>query len=498
VLDILSSIALDAVLLAILGMAIGIFFGALPGFSGGTAVALCLPIAVTLSPINAMVFLINIYGGSHYGGGITSILLGVPGDAGGAPTVFDGFPMTRKGKVAEALGYGAMASATGGTLSIVAFLMFSPFLARFALRFAAPEFFVLVLFGLTVLASVEPGRLWKGLFAGGVGMAVASMGVDQYWNEKRMTFDIPQLYEGLPFIATLLGLFCISQMMVLINEKSLVRGEIKVNPTLRETLSGMGKTFRHIRVLLQSTMVGTFIGALPGAGAAVSAFVSYTLARNTSRSPEKFGTGTPEGIIASEAANSSNVGGALIPTFALGIPGSVAAAILMGVMMYMGLRPGPRLFIEQLPLIRTLGVYLLFGCMLIGVFGALVATYFYRITRIPLNILIPCTIAAAALGAYVNRTEFFDVGVMLGMGVVGYVLQKFDYPLAAVVLGMVLGPIAEEYFIQSGEMFDWDYTVFFTRPICLVLWIGIAASLFGSRILAKRDKMRNADNGTPP
>ncbi|MDP7652204.1 MAG: tripartite tricarboxylate transporter permease, partial [Rhodospirillales bacterium] len=180
-LDILSSIALDAVLLAILGMAIGIFFGALPGFSGGTAVALCLPIAVTFSPINAMVFLINIYGGSHYGGGITSILLGVPGDAGGAPTVFDGFPMTRQGKVAEALGYGAMGSATGGTLSIVAFLLFSPFLARFALRFAAPEFFVLVLFGLTVLASVEPGRLWKGLFAGGIGMAVASMGVDQYW-----------------------------------------------------------------------------------------------------------------------------------------------------------------------------------------------------------------------------------------------------------------------------------------------------------------------------
>ena len=170
--ELLSTIALDSVMFAVIGMAIGIFFGALPGFSGGTAVALSLPIAVTLSPLNAMVFLINIYGGSHYGGGITSILLGVPGDAGGAPTVFDGFPMTRSGRVSEALGYGAMASAVGGTFSIAAFLLFSPVLARFALQFAAPEFFVLVIFGLTVLASVEPGRLWKGLFAGAIGMAL--------------------------------------------------------------------------------------------------------------------------------------------------------------------------------------------------------------------------------------------------------------------------------------------------------------------------------------
>jgi putative tricarboxylic transport membrane protein len=158
----------------------------------------------------------------------------------------------------------------------------------------------------------------------------------------------------------------------------------------------------------------------------------------------------------------------------------------------MGLRPGPRLFVEQMPLIQTLGFYLLFGCLLIAVFGALVATYFYKITRIPLNILIPCTIAAASLGAYVSRSEFFDIGVMLGMGVLGYILQIFKYPLAAVVLGMVLGPIAEEYFIQSGQMFDWDYTVYFTRPICIVLWICIAGSLFGSRFLVKREKARES------
>jgi putative tricarboxylic transport membrane protein len=263
---------------------------------------------------------------------------------------------------------------------------------------------------------------------------------------------------------------------------------VQASPTFRRILAGMAEAFRYPRVLLQSAAVGTFIGALPAAGATISAFVAYTLAKNTSKHPELYGTGIPEGILATEAANSSNVGGALIPTFALGIPGSGSTAILMGVMMFMGLRPGPRLFLEQIELIHTLGVYLLFGCLLIGVFGALAAKYFCRLTRIPLNILIPCTIAASCLGAYSGRTEFFDIGVMLVTGVFGYVMIKFRYPLTGLILGLVLGPMAEEYFIQSVELSDWDFTIFFTRPICIVLWICIAASLIGSRILFRRNQ----------
>jgi putative tricarboxylic transport membrane protein len=490
VIEILASLTAETLAIAVGGMALGIFFGALPGFGGGAAMAITLPIAITLSPLNSMVFLINVYGGTHYGGGIPSVLLGVPGDAGGAPTVIDGFPMTRKGKVSEALAYGAMGSFTGGTFSIIAFLLFSPFLARLALRFGPPEFFVLVLFGLTVLASIDPGRLWKGLFAGCLGMALPAIGVDPAWGEPRMTFDILQLYEGLPFIPALLGLFCIAQMLFLIDEKHLVQGALQASPTLRGALSGMADAFRHKRVLLQSATVGTFIGALPGAGATIAAFVAYTLARSTSKHPEKYGTGIPEGILATEAGNSSNVGGALIPTFALGIPGSASTAILLGVMMFMGLRPGPRLFFEQLTLIHTLGVYLLFGCLMIAVFGLLAAKYFYRLTRIPLNILVPCTTAAATLGAYSGRTEFFDIGVMLVMGAFGYLLMKYKYPLSAVVLGMVLGPMAEEYFTQSAEMSNWDFTIFFTRPICIFLWVCILVSLVGSGLLARRNAKR--------
>jgi putative tricarboxylic transport membrane protein len=303
-----------------------------------------------------------------------------------------------------------------------------------------------------------------------------------------MTFGSLHLHEGVPFVPALLGLFCISQMMLLIDDKTLTKEGQRSAPSFRGILAGMGTSLLRVRILLQSTVVGTFVGTLPGAGATIASFLSYSLAKNTSKHPERYGTGERDAVIASEAANSSNVGGALIPTFALGIPGSASTAILLGVMMLMGLRPGPRLFLEQMPLIQTIVFFLLFGCLLIGVFGALASKYFYQITRIPLRVLVPCTIATATLGAYTIRSELFDVGVMLAMGLLGYVLVKLRYPLSAVVLGLVLGPLAERYFIQSVEMVDWDLTIFVTRPICIALWIGIAISLVGSRLLAARDR----------
>ena len=486
ILEILSTVTIDTLLWATFGMAMGIFLGALPGFGGSSALAIVLPIAITLAPLNAMVFLINVYGGTHYGGGITSVMLGVPGDAAGAPTVFDGFPMTRSGRGSEALAMGAMGSFVGGTISVLLFLFLSPPLARLGLRFGPPEFFVLIVFGLTVLASVDAQRMWKGLFAGGIGMTMGAIGVDAYWGEPRAVYDIAHIEEGLPFVPALLGLFCISQMLELINEKGLEReGTSTANPTFGGIFGGMARAFRHWRVMLQSSVVGSFIGALPGAGATIAAFVAYTLAKSTSRNPEAFGTGVEEGVIAPEAGNSSNVGGALIPTFALGIPGSGAAAVLMGVMMFMGLRPGPRLFLEQLPLIHTLGMYLLFGCLLIGLCGAIAAKYFYRLTRVPMPILVPATIVAASVGAYAYRTELFDVGVMMVMGLFGYVLSKYRYPLSGVVLGLVLGPMAEAYFVESVELANWNFAIFFTRPICIILWICVAAAVIGSHFMTR-------------
>lgn len=491
--EIFTAMSVDTFLFSAAGIALGIFFGALPGFGGGAAMAISLPIAITLSPLNSMVFLICVYGGVNYGDCIPSVLIGVPGSPGSAPTAMDGFPMTRKGQVSQALAAGAVGSCVGATLSVLAFLFLAPLLARFALEFGPPEFFMLVVFGLTVLASIDVRGTSKTLFAGGIGISLALIGADPYWGQARMTMDSLQLYEGIPFIPALLGLFCISQMMLLIGDKELASAGVRQAPTLRGILSGMGTAFLRIRILLQSTVVGTFVGALPGAGATIAAFLAYTLAKNTSRHPETYGSGERDAVIASEAANSSTVGGALIPTFALGIPGSGSTAILLGVMMFMGLRPGPRLFLEQMPLIQTVVFFLLVGCVFIGIFGAFAAKYFYQITRIPLNILVPCTIATATLGAYSNRGELFDIGVMLFMGLFGYILVKLRYPLSAVVLGLVLGPLAERYFIQSVEMVDWDLTIFFSRPICLALWAAIALSLLGSRLLAYRDRQLNTN-----
>ena len=487
-----AAMSFDTFAFAAAGIALGIFFGALPGFGGGAAMAISLPIAITLSPLNAMVFLINVYGGVNYGDSLPACLIGVPGSPGSAPTAIDGFPMTRQGRAAEALAAGAVGSCAGATISVISFMLLAPILARFALKFGPAEFFMLVVFGLTVLASIDTKGTVKALFAGGFGICLALVGADPYWGQTRMTFGAIELYEGIPFIPALLGLFCVSQMMLLIDDRTLAETADSKPPTMGGILRGMAVCATKVRIIVQSSLVGTFVGALPGAGATIAAFLSYTLAKNTSRHRANYGKGEREAVIASEAGNSSTVGGALIPTFALGIPGSASTAILLGVMMFMGLRPGPRLFLEQMPLIQTLVVFLLFGCLMIGLFGAFAAKYFYQLTRVPLKILVPCTIATATLGAYTNRGEIFDIGVMLAMGLLGYILVKLRYPLSAVVLGMVLGPLAERYFIQSVELVDWDLTIFFQSPICIALWIGIALSLVGSRILAIRERREKA------
>lgn len=486
--DILGEFSLFTLLVALGGIGVGAFLGALPGFGGGSSMAICLPLALAMSPLDSMVFLINIYAGVHYGGGVPAVLLGVPGDAGAAATVLDGFRMTRKGQAAEALSLTAMSSCVAGAFSVGAFLVFGMALARFGLAFGPPEFFVLIVFGLTVLASIDSLNVAKGVLAGLIGLALSMIGADPYWAAQRVTFDLPQLHEGFPFVPTLLGLFCVAQMLDLMEQGRLQTGEVDIRTGLRGLIRGMGMTFRYWGALLQGSVTGTIVGALPGAGATIASFVSYTIAKSFSRRPEAFGTGIPEGVIAPEAANNSVVGGALIPTFALGIPGSGAAAILMGVMMFQGLRPGPRLFMEQLPLIQTLAVYLLFGCALMGLFGGAIALTLYRITRVPLGVLVPVTIVTSAVGAYAARTEVFDVGVMMGAGLFGYLLLRNGYPLAGVVLGLVLGQPAEDYLIQSLEMSGGEWSILFASPLAKTLWGMIVLSLGASQLLAWRER----------
>lgn len=491
-LELLNDLTLLTFLWTVAGIGLGIFFGALPGFGGSAALAVVLPIAISLSPLNAMVFLIGIHGGGAYGGGIPSILVGVAGEAGAAATVLDGFQMTRNGRGAEALAMMAVGSAVAGAFSIFCFLIFAPPLARAALSFGPPELFMLVIFGLSVIGSIDLERMVKALFAGGFGLLIACIGVDPYLGEDRVSFNIPQLYDGLPFIPCLLGLFCVSQMMALIDEPDIsTTGKVAI-PSIRDTLRGMLATFRYPRSLVIGSVIGTLIGVLPGAGATIASFVSYNVAKIFSKRPQDFGKGNPEGLIAPESANNAVCGGDLIPTFALGIPGTGSAAVLMSVMMYLGLRPGPQLFVEQWPLIQTLALYLLLGCGLMVLFGAFAVGFFFRLTRIPLPILVPSTLALCSIGAFSYRGEISDLFVMLVMGGIGHLLQRRRFPLSAVVLGLVLGPMAEEYFVQSLALTNWNFTVFFTRPICIALWLMIACSVASSVMLYRRDKRMRA------
>jgi len=492
-LELLGDLNFTTFSIAVAGIVVGMFFGALPGFGGSASLAIVLPLAIVMSPLNSMVFLLGIYTGGHYGGGIPAVLIGVPGDASAAATVLDGYPMTRNGQASEALAMLAMGSAVAGIFSIIAFLIFAPILARAALSFGPPELFMLVVFGLTIIGSIDPSNMFKALFAGALGLAIATVGVDPYWGRPRMTMGLPQLYDGFPFIPSLLGLFCISQMLVLIDQKGLVISDKSVEkPSFVRTLRGMVDCFKHWRALAIGSLAGTFIGALPGAGATIAAFIAYNLTKNTSKEPETFGKGNPDGLIAPEAAQNAIVGGSMIPTFALGIPGSGAAAVLMGVMMYMGLRPGPQLFVEQFPLIQLLCIYLLLGCFVMIAIGAVAAGTFYKVTRIPLPILVPSVVVAASIGAYSYRSEIFDLGVMVAFGLLGFLLQKRRYPLSAVVLGLVLGPMAEQYFIQSLQMSNWNFMIFVSRPITMVLWILIGFSVVVSFLLVRKARRDEA------
>lgn len=473
-------------LLAVLGVTLGYVFGALPGFGGGSSMAVLLPFAFAMSPLNAMVFLISVYGGTQFGGGLTSIMFGFPGDAGAAATVMDGFAMTRNGRVTEALAYSNAASFFGSVVSLFAFLLISPLLAKAALAFGPPEFFVLAVFGLTIIAALNGKRIYKSIIAGLFGVILTTVGLEHVTGGERAMWGFDLLADGLPFIPVILGFFCISQMLELAEQPSIVRQKVSMNATFSGVMAATRQGFSYFRTLTVSTVVGGFIGALPGAGASISAFVTYTIAKSTSAHPERFGRGEPEGVIAPEAGNNANVGGALIPTFTLGIPGSPACAALLGVMMFMGLRPGPQLFQEQLPLIQQLVFYLMLGLVFALILGILLTRYANILVDIPSKYVIPPTIVMAAIAAYSGRTEIIDVWIMLGCGAVGYVMNRYHYPVSSVVLGFALGSMMEEYLLESIQLSDWDLTIFFTRPISILLWLCSAAALAYSIYMARR------------
>jgi putative tricarboxylic transport membrane protein len=458
----------------VLGTFLGITVGAIPGLNGAMLIALTLPLTYYMPPTHAVILLISMYTGAVTGGLITATLLRMPGTPSNIMTTFDGYPMARAGRPGRALGLGIGASFFGGLFAWVALFLLAKPLSIWATRFGPFEIFALVMMAMVLIASVSQGTLVKGLIAGLLGMLVSMPGVDPSSGQPRLTWDWYQLNSGLKLLPVLIGVFAVSQ--IISDIVGIDRKLERLESSTRGILMSLRDWRRHFVNLVRSSAIGTWVGLLPGVGASVGSVVAYTVAKNSSREPDAFGKGSEEGIIASEAANNATVGGALIPLIAMGIPGSVIDAILIGALMIHSLQPGPTLFITNADV-----VWAMIGACLVSTFvmyGIMLAAtpVVARLSEVPRTYLLPVIIVFCVLGSFGSDNSIFDVWVMLLFGLVGFALEWARMPLGPFVIGFILAPLAEAKLRTGLMMSGGSYLPFVTRPVAL-LFLVVALAL---------------------
>lgn len=448
-----------------LGVVLGCTVGAIPGLTGAMLIALTLPMTYYMDSVNAMTLLVSMYVGAVSGGLISATLLRMPGTPGAIMTTLDGFPMAKAGRPGRAIGFGVMASFLGGMVSWVFLAVLSPPLAKLAVRFGPFEYFSMVLMALVLIAQVSSGALIKGLIAGFIGMLAAMPGLDPSSGVQRLGAGSTDMIEGFRLLPVLLGVFAVSQIIadvVNIAERA---------EQVKGRLSGMFMSLADLRRqtvnILRSSVIGTWIGILPGIGATIGAIISYTVARNVSRHPERFGTGCEDGIVASETANNATVNGALVPLITLGIPGSTVDAILLGALLIHNLTPGPLLFVNNPEIAYGIIAAALTANFVMLAFMLGATRFLARLMYVPKALLLPVILAFCFLGAFAVGNRMFDVWVMLGFGVVTYLLSLAGIPRAPFVIGYVLAPVAESQ-LRAGLMLSHgSFAPIFTRPISL-------------------------------
>jgi putative tricarboxylic transport membrane protein len=402
---------------------VGIVFAAIPGLTGAMAMTLFIPLTFAMEPIQGLVGLAAMYGGANFGGSISAILIRTPGDAPAAATVLDGYEMTKKGEAARALGLALAASSVGGLFGCLVMLWLTPQLVRFSLEFGPAEYFGLAICGLSLIAGLGSSNLLKGIISGLLGLFLATVGLGTITGIPRFTLGLPYLMGGVELIPVVIGLFAVSEVL----ERLKTLAEFVPQKSLVQ-LSAFRELLHHKVAFLRSSLIGTWIGILPGVGSTTATFVSYNEAVRWSRRREEFGTGIPEGIIAAEAANNSAVGGSLIPLLALGIPGSSGAAIILAGFMIHGLRPGPLLMMQQPGYFYSILFGMILSNLLMVGLGVLVSRYFVLFLKIPYSIAGPTILLLCLVGIYSVRYSLGDIWAMLFFGGAGYVLRKYDYP----------------------------------------------------------------------
>lgn len=484
--------SLDALIFCFIGVTIGTFVGVLPGVGAMAAVALCLPFTFYLDPTVALIMLAGIFYGAQYGSSTASILLNVPGSVTAAVTALDGYPMTRNGQAGLALFVTTITSFVGGSIAIVMMMAFTPLLAQLALRFSSAEYFMIMALGLIVASTIAPGSHLKALAMVSVGVGLGLIGTDINSGVMRYTFGRIELADGVSLVAVAMGLFGVSEILFSI-------GKDKPEPldpksiTFRSMLPTRAQWKAIVMPTLRGTGIGAAIGALPGSGAVVATFMAYATEKRVSRDPSKFGKGAIEGIAAPEAANNAAVQAAFVPTLSLGIPGDALMAFLLGAMMIHGIVPGPRFIIEQPEMFWGLIASFWIGNILLLVLNIPLIGIWVRMLSIPYSILYPAMLFFIAIGVYSVNYQVFDIYWVIVFGVIGYLMKRFGYPAAPLLLGFILGPMMEEHFKRSLLMSRGHFSIFWERPIsAAMLAVIVLVLLLSLRAAFRRSHKQSA------
>ena len=473
----------------------GVLVGILPGLSSTMATALLLPFTVTMEPLPAIALLASLYCAGTYGGSITAILINAPGAPPAAATALDGYPMAMRGEAGRALGMATIASTIGGIFSVLVLIVAAPMLARVAYQFGAPEYFALALFGLSMLASISGKSAAKNLIGGAFGVLISTVGIDFTTSVERFTFGYPEMTEGIHFIPVMIGLFGGAELLTQAASLDVIYKRIAavaVRLPSRED-------FRKVRgVIARSCGIGTFIGILPAEGGTVAAMIAYNEAKRWSKEKEKFGKGAIEGIAGPEAANNAATGGAMVPTLALGIPGSATTAVILGALMVHGLRPGPHLFNEQPHLLYAIFISMLAANVMFMGLGMVGAKVFARVTLIPRTFLWPAVFVLAAVGSYALEQTLLDVWIMLVFALLGFLFRRFGFSPAPIIMGLILGELVENSLKQSLLIFEHDWLMFFDRPIVVTFFAFTLMGLFGPAVIRFLVRIFRGSRPEPP
>ena len=468
---------------------LGLIVGAIPGFSAANTIIILLPLTLAMDPELGLVFMVALYASSRMGAGIPAILVNIPGTAGAAATPLDGYPMTQQGRAHQALAISFVSSVFGGLLTTVIALLTMPWLAQVAFYLHSVEMIVIMLFGISLIATIAARDTLKGLIAGFFGLMIGYIGADVVYEAPRGTFGFLELYDKVPLIPALVGLFAVSEAFAVIEGESILteRGRAAMQKAgWKETFEGAREALSRWWHIVWTSLIGLVIGVVPGAGAAIASFVAYQQSKTFSKTPELYGTGHIEGLVAPESANNGVTSGTLIPLLVIGVPGGATAAIMLVVLQYHGVTVGPELFMDspEIAYGPFAAMAVTYAIMILTIFP--LARYMSKITVVSTTYMSPVIISFTLVGAFVPRQYMFDMYLALVFGIIGYIARKTGYHTAAILIGVILGPLLETYFLRALKMSEGDLMVIFSSDLANVMWVLLVISLFVPYWLQRR------------